>query len=86
MENGLMRKFLSDLLLSVGFIITISPLILYWFIHGDYERYIWIINGPYPFSNFGGGPFQLLIYVALFVTGGLLIFISIILKRNIKEQ
>jgi len=85
MKNGLMRKFLSDLLLGLGFIITISPMILYWFIHGDYERYIWIINGPYPFSNFGGGPSQLFMYMVLFVTGILLISISMILKRNIKK-
>ncbi|MGB4439351.1 MAG: hypothetical protein WBJ13_09060 [Sedimentibacter sp.] len=85
MKNGFMRKFLSDLLLSLGFIITISPMILYWFIHGDYERYIWIINGPYPFSNFGGGPSQIFMYMVLFVTGILLISISMILKRNIKK-
>lgn len=59
-------KFLSDLFLGLGFILAVRPLILYWFIHGSYERYIWIKNGPYPFSNFGGGPFQLFLYMSLF--------------------
>ena len=29
----------------------ISPAILYWFIHGNYERYIWILDAPFPFSH-----------------------------------
>ncbi|MGD9677585.1 MAG: hypothetical protein AB7V16_04335 [Vulcanibacillus sp.] len=79
-----LKSFLSDLLLGIGFIFTISPILLYWFIHGDYNRYIWIINGPYPFSNFGGGPFQLYMYLSLFIVGVGLIVISIIIKRGIK--
>lgn len=78
-------NFLSDLLLGLGYIISISPVILYWFIHGDYERYTWIINGPYPFSSFGGGPFQLIMYMGLFVTGAVLIVVSVVLKRNFKN-
>lgn len=49
---------------------------LWWFIHGDYERYLWIINGPFPFSHMGSAPFQLLIFVSLFIAGTLLILIS----------
>ncbi|MDD4760670.1 MAG: hypothetical protein PHU66_07665 [Bacteroidaceae bacterium] len=51
----------------------ISPAILYLFIHGNYERYIWIINSPYPFSRFGGGPFQLFIFAGLFIVGIIII-------------
>jgi len=75
---------LSDLLLGLGFIFTISPIIVYWLIHDNYERYIWIINGPYPFSRFGGGPFQLFMYTALFVIGVVLVTISMYLKKNIR--
>ncbi len=75
------KNFILDLLLGIGFLFAFSPIILYWFIHGDYERYIWIINGPYPFSHFGGGPFQLFMYVGLFVVGVVLIAISRFLKR-----
>lgn len=77
-------KFLSDLLLGLGFIFTISPIILYWFIHGSYERYIWIINGPYPFSNFGSGPFQLFMYSSLFAVGLIFIAVSIMKKEVFK--
>ena len=73
---------LSNFIMSIGVIAVISPMILYWFIHGDYERYIWIINGPFPFSSFGGGPFQMLMYISLFITGAVLIIVSLIIKRK----
>lgn len=73
---------LSRILLFIGIGISFSPIILYWFIHGDYERYIWIINGPFPFSSFGGGPFQLLMYVGLFILGVTLIAASLFINRK----
>ncbi|HBC32425.1 MAG TPA: hypothetical protein DC024_14420 [Clostridiales bacterium] len=73
---------LSKILLFLGIGISFSPIILYWFIHGYYERYMWIINGHFPFSSFGGGPFQMLMYVSLFITGVVLIIISLIIKRK----
>ena len=73
---------LSKILLFLGIGISFSPIILYWFIHGYYERYMWTINGPFPFSSFGGGPFQMLMYVSLFITGVVLIIISLIIKRK----
>lgn len=83
MRKQRIKVFISDLLLGLGFIFIISPAILYWFIHGNYERYIWILNGPYPFSHFGGGPFQLFMSVGLFIVGIGLIVISMTLeKRN----
>jgi len=78
-----MRKFtifLSNFLISIGILAIISPVFLYWFIHGDYDRYIRIINGPFPFSSFGGGPFQMLIYMGLFIMGAVLISASLIIK------
>lgn len=78
-----LKFILSDLLLLLGIEIFLSPFILYWFIHGNYERYIWIINGPYPFSHFGGGPFQLFISVVLFIVGIGLIGISRTLKKKV---
>ncbi len=75
--------FISNFLRNLGIITTISPIFLYWFIHGNYDRYIWIINGPYPFNGFGGGSFQLLMYSGLLITGILLIAISLIVKRKI---
>ena len=81
MKKQLLSFFISNLLLGLGFIFIISPAILYWFIHGNYERYIWILNGPYPFSNFGGGPFQLFTSVGLFMFGIILIWVSMTLKK-----
>lgn len=77
-----MKKYISHLFLGMGFIFIVSPAILFLFIHGDYERYIWIINGPYPFSYFGGGPFQLFMYLGLFIVGITLIVISLVLKAR----
>ena len=48
----------------------------------NYERYRWIINGPYPFGHFGGGPFQLFMYLGLFIVGIILIVISLVLKAR----
>lgn len=85
MRKYTVTKILSDLFLGLGLIFIMSPIILYWFIHGDYERYIWIIKGPYPFSHFGGGPFQLFMYIGLFFAGVSLIAVSMIIKRAAKE-
>lgn len=78
-------KFISELLMGLGFIFTISPIILYCFVHGNYERYIWIINGPYPFSHFGSGPFHLFMYLSLLIVGAALIVIAMMIKRVKKK-
>jgi len=62
--------------------LLVSPFLLYWFIHGDNERYLWIINGPEPFSSFGGGPFQFWIGAILFTLGFAMIFVSGIIERH----
>ena len=76
---------ISNLLLLLGIEICLSPFVLYWFTHSVYERYIWIIKGPFPFNSFGGGPFQLLIYGGLLITGLVLITVSLIVKRKIRN-
>ena len=53
----------------MGLVFLAKPFILRWRIHGDYERYVWIISGPRPHDKFGGGPFQLVMYSTLFLTG-----------------
>lgn len=82
MRKQSLKSFVSDLLLGLGFIFIISPAILYWFIHGNYDRYIWIINGPHPFSSFGGGPFQLFMYIGLLIVGIIFSGLSMILKKK----
>jgi hypothetical protein len=56
-------------LIGVGLVALAMPFFLYWLIHGDHERYIWLISGPSPFDEFGGGPFQLFMYLGFFSTG-----------------
>jgi len=53
---------------------------LWWWIHGDYGRYVWIISGPYPYDGFGSGPFQLAMYAGLFSIGLLLTVVALALR------
>ena len=77
MKNKIINFFIS-LSLGLGTVFLLSPLALNWWIHGDYNRYLWIINGPYPYSDFGGATFQLAMYVELFLLGVILIVVSLI--------
>ena len=71
-------KLGTSLFLGFSFIFFVSPLFLYWFIHGNSNRYVWIINGPYPFSNFGGGPYQLWMGIGLLIVGVICLVISLL--------
>ena len=68
-----MRRALGDLfyslLLGFGTILLASPFLLWWWIQESYERYVWIIGGPYPYEYLGGGPFQVMVYSGLFAAG-----------------
>lgn len=74
------------ILLSCGIVFFISSLFLYWWIHGDYERYLWIINGPEPYNNFGSGPFQLLLYGGLFTIGVLFFLATVVIWRRLHSR
>lgn len=71
---------ISSLLVGAGMLGLASPLVLYWWIHGDSDRYLWIIQGPYPYSHFGGGPFQLAMGIGLVLLAGLLLTAGVGLK------
>ncbi len=71
-----MKRILSHVIFCLGGIFVFSPVIMYWFIHGSYERYMWIINGSYLFNSLGSGPVQLYLYVGLFLAGIVLTAIS----------
>lgn len=60
---------ITTILYILGAIFATSPFVLYWWIHGNYDRYLWIINQPYPLSHFGSGPFQLFLFAILFAVG-----------------
>lgn len=82
MEITKLKNTFSTRFLFLGWIFVISPIVLLWLIHGSYERYIWIINGPYPLSSFGSGPFQLFISIGLFLIGVLFLIISDYLRKR----
>lgn len=81
--NQTIIDIITSTLLGLGIIFLASPLFLYWFVHGDYDRYIWIINGPYPFSHFGGGPFQAAMGLSLLFVGMVLIVATILLRKKL---
>ena len=63
-----------------------SPFLLCWWIHGgDYERYVWIISGLRPYGSFGGGPFQLVMYTALFLAGFLLTVVALAVRAALRR-
>lgn len=74
-------KIISIFLLISGIILLALPIIFVWFI-GDYERYMWLIHGPYPFSRLGGGPFQLRAMVLLGFLGVISLTVSILLRKH----
>lgn len=82
MDKSTLKIKFSNALFHLGVYFLLSPILLYWFIHGSYERYIWIIHGPHPFSSFGGGPFQLWMFIGLMIIGMTFIGASRLLKRK----
>jgi hypothetical protein len=76
----------SALLLSVGAVVSLSPIALYWWIHGDYARYLSIIRGPAPFNQFGGGPFQLWMSVGLLVLGVAALGLGVALRAWLRNR
>ena len=78
--------FVSSLMLGLGMVLLTSPFLLWWWIHGSYERYVWIISGPYPYDNLDGGPFQLMVYFRLFIGGLVLTSIALILRSALKND
>lgn len=70
----LFLDLVSSLLLGLGALLLCSPVLLAWWIHGDYERYVWILNGP----------FQLFMYVGLFAAGVVLVVLSLLFRVSLR--
>jgi len=73
-------------LYGMGMMLILAPGFLYWWIHGNYERYLWIIGGPAPYSKFGSGPYQLAMYGCLVIVGVFLLIAAKILQRRFYGQ
>jgi hypothetical protein len=70
----------------IGLIFLLSPPFVYWIIYGSYERYLWVINGPFPFSELGSlGP-KLLLFILLFLIGGVLFDVSFREKHRANKE
>ena len=83
----IVAEIIPSICLGLSFIFLLSPLALFWFLHGDYGRYIWIINGPYPFSSMGSGPVQggmliILLLLAIFFFCLYLLIRALVLKST----
>lgn len=77
-----MKRKLSAIIYGIGWIFILIPIFMYWLIHGNYDRYLWIINGPFPLSHLGSAPFQVIVYGGIFFTGVLLIVTAFILRKR----
>ncbi len=77
-----MKNKAGFITLIIGIFFLLSPLWFYWLIHGSHERYLWIINGPYPLSHLGSGPLQLWTMLALVFIGMALSVASVFLYRK----
>ncbi|MCL5039203.1 MAG: hypothetical protein M1299_05170 [Firmicutes bacterium] len=73
----------SSGLLGFGITLILLPFFLFTWLMGSYERYIWIISGPKPFSMFGSGPFQLAATTLLVLTGYGLIALGLAIRLRI---
>ncbi len=75
-------KFIKSLSLTTGIVFLILPFFLLWFIHGNRERYLWIINGTEPFNQLGSGPVQLWLIAGSIFVGLTLVILSIYIKKK----
>lgn len=82
--------FIADLasaaLLGVGVLTALSPFALYWWIHGNDERYRWIISGPSPYDQFGGGPYQGAMYLSLLFFAAIELIVAVIWRYLIYRR
>lgn len=76
----------SSLCFGIGFLLLIAPFVMNWFIHADYDRYLWIINGPYPFSDMGSGPFQVMTSVFLWIGSALFLILGYALRKKLQKN
>lgn len=74
------------LLLGIGAISLAAVPALYRFIHGSRERFEWIISGPSPFNQFGGGPYQTFLYGGLAVAGVGMIITGLWLRLALRKH
>lgn len=63
---------LAALMLAGSGPLLVFPLVGWWLMNRSYESHLWLISGPAPFDQFGGGPFQMWMYGTSLLLGLLL--------------
>jgi hypothetical protein len=77
------KRLIQNILFGVGIIFILSPILLYCFLHSEYERYLWIFNQSFPDVYFVGGRVQMWLDIILVLIGFISIMLSIRMKwRN----
>ena len=79
------KRLKQNILFGTGIIFILSPILLYCFIHSEYEIYLWIINQPFPVNYFGGGRVQMWMDIVLVLIGFIFIMLSIRMKWKDKR-
>ena len=52
----------------------------------DRGTYIWLINGPAPFDQFGGGPFWLGYSLLSFLAGAIFTFLGVVVRHYARRE
>ncbi len=73
----------SSALLGMGIQFLLVPPLFWWWLHGSRERYLWIISGPLPYSQFGSGPLQLWIAVFSGTLGIALFLLGVLMRKRL---
>lgn len=76
-----MKNALGTFILFLTLLPAEIVIFVYW-LHMDQSRYEWAIQGPYPFSHIGGGPFILFLTIGSIVLGILGITTWLMLNRR----
>lgn len=70
--------------LGAGAMLLASPVALYRVFSDNHDRYIWIINRPFPAGHFGAGSFSLIMALVLFF-GGAFLSALYLLRNNLRR-
>lgn len=82
-----MPKYLIANLFFLTSLFFFSCNFIFWFwLHGNGERYLWIINQPWPFSHLGGSSIQLLILITLTLCSLLFLITGIYIVKQINKK
>ncbi len=82
MPPSFLIRFIISLLRGGGIIALAAPIGGWWFIYGSYNRYVWVISGPFPLSVLGSWSWQALFAGASIVAGGGMLVAAWLLQRR----